>query len=317
MLRLNGGNWKRYFSFPCAVYEYIKLADASSLKLILYLLNDESGYFDPEKAAKELGISRSEIDDAILFWRQLGVLCDDETSPSPVQQTPVNAPDTAKKGQPKLIMHASYSSKDIAMMLERDSDMKCLFTEAETTLGRILKHADHEMLLSLRDYFGFSDQSIILILEHCTELGKTSARYIESVARDLCDRDITEFLDVDAEFKRQKELRSFESTVMRALGLETKLTPRQTGYIKSWQGMGFEIEMISLARERCVDATNKLSFEYIDKILKTWAEKKIFTPDAVKSDVKPAQTPSQNNTSYDLDDFDKYTLGITGEGENQ
>ena len=55
----------------------------------------------------------------------------------------------------------------------------------------------------------------------------------------------------------------------------------------------------------------------IDKILKTWAEKKIFTPDAVKSDVKPAQTSSQNNTSYDLDDFDKYTLGITGEGENQ
>ncbi len=67
--------------------------------------------------------------------------------------------------------------------------------------------------------------------------------------------------------------------------------------------------MISIAREKCVDATNKLSFAYIDKILRSWADKKIFKPEEIEADVK--QQPVNNDESghsFDLDEFEQFTI---------
>ncbi len=310
--KVNIQNKKRFFSFPCFIADdYIKLADSAALKLIIYLLSDESDSFDKEAVCRRLGISGDSLSDALIFWKERGVISEDICEPT--DSVSAEAPLPAPEKPVAKISHRGYSAKEIAEILDNDSATKELFHEAEKTLGRTLKHADHEMLISLKDYCGFLPPSIILILEYCRDNDKTSARYIETVARDFADNGLTDFLDIDAEIKRRSEIKSFEAKVAAAFGIDAKLTSKQSQFISSWQDMGFDLSMISLARERCVDSTNKLSFPYINSILKSWADKKIFTPEAAEADVKPKTTnydKEAENRSFDLDEFDNFTLGI-------
>lgn len=309
--KVNIQNKKRFFNFPCFIADdYIKLADASALKLIIYLLSDESDSFDSQAVCKRLGISADSLSDALLFWKERGVVIEDGAQE---QEEKAAAPLPPAEKPSVKISHRGYSAKEIADILDSDTATKELFHEAERTLGRTLKHADHEMLISLKDYCGFLPPAIILILEYCRDNDKTSARYIETVARDFADKGITDFLDIDAEIKRRSEIKSFETKVAAAFGIDTKLTSKQSQFISSWQDMGFDLSMISLARERCVDSTNKLSFPYINSILKSWADKKIFTPEAAEAEVKPkgsSQNDESENRSFDLEEFDNFTLGI-------
>ena len=71
--------------------------------------------------------------------------------------------------------------------------------------------------------------------------------------------------------------------------------------------MGFGEEMIAEARERCVNATNKLSFPYINKVLESWASNRIFTVAQLEADKKPSKV--KESSSFDIDEFDEFTLG--------
>lgn len=328
-IKINASKWKRFFSVPCAlVDEYLRLADAAAIKLLLFLMCDESDNQDKNVICKKCGINADAFDDAVIFWQELGVLSSDDNDnvqPSVSENnaaksvTAINVSDVDINKSDKAdisaandsvrVLHAKFTPKDITKMLDENGALKELFFEAEQTLGRILKHCDHEMLINLVDYYGFSPQSVVLILEHCRDLDKTSARYIESVAADFFDNGITDFLDIDAEINRRKAFYSFENRVKHEFGIDTKLSSKQVKFIMGWQDLGFGLDMISIAREKCVNATNKLSFAYIDKILRSWADKKIFKPEEIEADVK--QQPVNNDASghsFDLDEFEQFTI---------
>lgn len=319
-LTVNNSGWKRYFSAPCALVDnFLKLADGAALKVILYLIACD-GQPNDHEIISATGLSREAFEDAVLFWQSLGVIQrDDEapsaimpSSPSVIESAAVFDDSTSAKSK---VVHSRYSPKDISEMLKTNAALKDLFREAEETLGRILKHADHEILISLTDYYGFDEQSIVLILGYCAGLDKTSARYYETVAKSLFEKGVTDFHSIEREFERANERHGFEAEIHRDFGLEAKLTKKQSEFIASWREMGFGVDMISLARERCVDATNKLSFQYINKILCSWKEKGIATPLAAEGEAKP-YNQQKDERSFDLDEFDMFTLGA-GEGKEK
>ncbi|MCD7823785.1 MAG: DnaD domain protein [Oscillospiraceae bacterium] len=312
-LKLNNSRWKRFFSVPCAVVDdYIRVANEPALKLILYLMCDESDEIDKSQICKKLGIKDAAFDDAVIFWKELGVIEDESTSIEPVEKKTMEVKPAAVSD---VKVRLSYTPKSISDMIDTDESLRELFSEAERTVGRLLKHAEQELLINLRDYYGFDTQSIILMLEYCRDCGKTSAKAIENFATELFQNGISGFFEIDAEIKRRTEYHSFENEVRRAMYLETKPTAKQSQYISSWQEMGFSVEMIAEARERCVNQTNKLSFPYINKILQSWAEKRIFTREMLEADevnrTKSTNTQSERkskDSSFDLNEFDSFTL---------
>lgn len=303
---VNMSGWKRFFSVPCALVDnYLKLADGAALKVFLYLMSSEEAP-DSQKIMNATGLSSEAFEDAVMFWQSVGVI-KTESESSQIKCETAAASNNDVKKPTKKIVHTRYQPKDIAEMLTKDDGLRELFSEAESTLGRILRHADHETLISLRDYYGFSEQSIVLILGYCADLGKTSAGYIETVAKGLFDSGATEFHLIENEFEKLREKHSFESKIRLDFGMDVKFTKRQSQYIESWKNMGFSADMISLARERCVNNTNKLSFQYINKILESWHSKGYFTPEAAENDIK--ETPAKEESSFDLNEFDMFTLG--------
>ena len=65
------------------------------------------------------------------------------------------------------------------------------------------------------------------------------------------------------------------------------LTETEAGLLASWsETLGFSDDMIRLAYEKTVMQTGKASFNYMNAILKDWAEKGIRTPDATEKEEK-------------------------------
>ena len=94
---------------------------------------------------------------------------------------------------------------------------------------------------------------------------------------------------------------------------------KEQSYVDKWYGEYHSgIQMIRLAYERTVERIGKLSFPYVDSILKSWKEKNITTPQEAMQEQKREDTPKQpasfqprkgqdglGTPSYDLDEIDR------------
>lgn len=303
-LGIDSSKWKRHFPVPCALVDnYLKLADEAALKVLLCLLNSDEEYLESEYITKKTGLNAHQIEDAVAFWVSQGIMDLPEgfvyngNSEAKSEPVPVNK-----------VVHSAYRPDDIAKMNQQDAGFKALSAEAETTLGRPLKHYDLETLIIMRDNYGFSDPAIILILEHCAKLDKDKPKYYETVAASMFEKGITEYEQLEAEFNRLDEYHSFEGEIKRAFGISSKLTKKQSEFIENWRNAGHSVELISYAWEKCVNATNKTQFPYIDKVLANWASKNITTVEQAENENSPAANAAKER-SYDLGEYDDFTLG--------
>ena len=85
-------------------------------------------------------------------------------------------------------------------------------------------------------------------------------------------------------------------------------------YIEKWFcEYSYSIPIIQKAYEKTVDAIGKLSFPYLNKILTSWYNEGIKTPEeAAEKDIKTPKTPPsvEKETSYNLNELSKRGLFI-------
>ena len=316
-------NWGRMFTVPCTVVdEYIKLASGNAVKVLLCLLCSNSNKFKSEDIASMTGINTSEVDDAIEFWCQLEVI-ENINKPTRVKDTEKEV--IVQKPEKNSIIEAEnpakntlstktsvkYSPKEIEKIVQNSADLKFMMDNIQTVLKKPITYTEQCSLVNLHEYYGFSVSIILMLFDYCQSIGKTRIAYVEAIAKDWFQRDIITHEAVEKEIIRLIDYNSFENKVKFAFGLETRPSPKQKKFIDDWMKLGLSIDMITFAYEKCVDNTNKLSFEYINKILVSWSENKYTKrEDVISKEQKPVQrtemkSEKKNEHSYDLDEIFK------------
>ena len=93
-----------------------------------------------------------------------------------------------------------------------------------------------------------------------------------------------------------------EGRIRRLFGLpERALTAREKACVNRWFGEYMTPEaLMKLAYDRAVEATGKVSFAYIDKILAAWAAKGITTVEAAEAERTAAQRAAAGEYSFDI-----------------
>ncbi len=326
-------NWGQFFTVPCKVVsEHIKLCSGDFLKVLLYILSSDKNEIVSEDISVTTGISTDIVDDAIVYWSQHEIFSvlnvtvlrkankdnskENKTDPVAVNVTAKQASilpaENPAKNSLEKKSHAKYSSKEIADIVNSQKEIKEMFSQLEVILKRNLRFTEQCGYINLVENYGFPVASILLLVQYCDDIGKSSIRYVESIAEAWFEQDITSYQQVEAEIIKLMKSHTVESKVAKLFGMTTNLTKKQKEYINSWTDLGFDIDMIGLAYEKCVDQINKLSFPYINKIITSWANEKIFTPDEVNiHDAKAKKYNSKKNKkdhSYDLNEFDEFTL---------
>ena len=284
-------------------------ADAVQLRALLWLSSDLSLADKPRQLAKLIECDQQTAQAAIQYWVSCGVLsADGETVAvaAPVQ-TPAVAVEKKKPIQ-RADTLPTYTSVEIATLLEERASVRALVDEAQNMIGKMFNPSELNILIGMLDYLGVCEEGILMILAHCKRIGKVNMRSIEKYAFSLVDRGIIEPAALEEEFKLLETLHSFEGKVRTMFGMKSRaLTAKESKMLRAWVSYGYGVDVVERAYEMTVNAINEPSLPYANSILERWHSEgfqSLAEIDAAEAAAKAAKAEQPTlGKSFDADDF--------------
>ncbi|MBR0360486.1 MAG: DnaD domain protein [Clostridia bacterium] len=264
-------------------------ANASYVMVYLYimLLASTNKSADTNDIAKKLGLIESDVVNAIKYWNEKGIFSG--TGDTIIIKRSVDeeiSPESTKK-----------SVDEVSQIIDGNSALSDLCAIAQEILGKTLGNNDLETLYWFYDQLGFSPEVITMLLEYCVSMNKRNMKYIEKVAITWHENNITTMDEAQNYIMGATKSDEFISSLRSLFGItDRNLSKTENLYLKSWRDeLGMSADMVGLAYEYCIMATSKLSFPYINTILKRWAEQGIKTiPEAEKDHEQYKQNMSSD-----------------------
>ena len=319
-------SWGASFSFPWgAVGGYIKSCSEAQIKILLCILAGPR-CTDSSVLAEVSGFSEADVDRAVEYWHSLGVLrvnCaaestqdinDENTHTFSGKNEPVSLVEAVKPTRTTVDKKVSvkYSQREMHQKAESDAELKNLLNEIQT-LQFSINGSELAKLIELYELYRFDTASIMLVADNCRAAGKTSIAYLHTVMVNWYNEGICTYPEIEEAIIRSNERRTFENKIAEIFGLKNRPSKKMKAYMEDWDKNGYSFELIEIAYNKCLDNNGKLSFAYIDGILKRWAGDGITTPEQVdKNDIdrkkKFENTKESGKSSYDLDEYDSFAM---------
>lgn len=332
---LNAGCWESVFAVPGAVVDsYIKLASGSAVKVLLYLLRNNSRNVSRTEISSALNINEDDVSDAFNFWEEVGILNKNgsavQTADEPketvnqvqeAKQTESNQEKTPSVSEAKPKLQNSSASfqitpTEIERLRSTSKDMKGLFDMAQMALGDTINHTTVRSLIWQHEYLGLKPDVILMLLSYCSSIGKTHTAYIEAIAVNWSQNDINTLDKAQDEITRLNENHTFNSKMAAAFGLKRQPTPNQQKFFDEWRMKGYSADLISCACERTTDLGKTMTVNYINGILENWHKKGIRTREQAEAEIKnkkySAAAAGRKEQSYDIDEFESFAVTFSG-----
>ena len=321
--RLNLGSWRKVFAVPSCVAEdhHLKLASGSQIKVLLYLLAYPDISIREDNIASELGISKEDVSDALLYWVNAKILTNsggeyypsDEARRVHEKQASPEQPDSISRfstpeARAALSSETHYPPRIIADTVNKDEGVRYLFDTYERLSGKPVNHASQETLMILVEEIGLPCEVTTMLVEFCFHIGKGTPAYMKAVARDWIDKGITDILKAEEQIRLLQERHDTENKLRIKFGIRTAFSTKQKQYIDEWTASGIPEELIDEAYDRMLTNTGKLSFSYMDKILKSWSAEGITSAEALKKEKNAPRAAAKAPPSYDKTEIDQRTL---------
>ena len=275
---------------------YISDADADRLlaahdgdMALLFLYRLRTGISDKEQTARDLCRTVREVEEAA---EKLDRLWTPPAAAAAVRFTPIPEP-------PMDI--PEYKSEDIIRRLREDERFSAIRAEAGKVMGKPLSSPDLKLLFGIYDHLGIPSDVLLLLINYCGILYEKkyggqrcpTIRTIQKEALLWVNNEIMTVESAEQYIERQNERGIELSKIQELLGIRGReLVKSEAEKIGSWLDMGFHEDTIAIAYERTVSNTGSLKWNYMDKILRSWNEKKLYTPEAIveKDSKRPAET---------------------------
>ena len=263
-----------------------------------------------EQAAMDLCRTMQEISSAYEKLGRMGLsvpaLC-----PAPTMQ-PAPLPPAEELPQ--------YRTEDIIRRSKTDGSFSAVVAEAQQVMGHTLSSSDLTKLFGIYDYLALPAEVIMVMLHHCAEENRArygesrrlSMRTIEKQAYVLANNEILSLEQAEEYIQQHKALSRRISLAKDALQIRGReLSATELKYVRSWLDMGFGPEVLAIAYDRTVTRTGSLKWSYMNKILLTWNEKKLFTPqDIEQKDSHGGYRPSAKTGPDENIDLGRLKAGI-------
>lgn len=292
---INPAVFSSVFTVPSSVADrHLKLVSGDHLKVLLYIMRNMSSENIPEEISAALDVSVYDVNEALLYWADAGILLPRESAPAAKPQKKTAVSRAEKPGR-----------NDVARRGAEDPKIRYLLSETQLKLGRNLKSNETSTLVWLYDDEGLDVSVILMIVQYAAAHGRANIRFIESTAVDWINRGIDSIAAADEELRCMAVGEKAWSIVAAAFGLERrkpskKETELSVLWVDEWK---LSRELLSAAYETCVDSKSKFSMPYVAKILESWHAKGYKTPADIEQ--KPKKKEENNYAAYDIDLFEK------------
>ncbi len=308
------GGFELKFEF---VEKWGRIARPEYLQIYIYILacyKKDGSILDNESIARKLHVSADDVAAALDFWITSDVLYETNSGyafPDSMENGQA-LPKRATANSSRFRTRPSYAAAEIDAAASVNKNIDYLFKQAEKILDRLLSPSDSEMLYSFVDWLGLPVEVVIMLLNFAANQGKTTKRYLETVAIDWADKGIDTY-ETAEEYIKEIELKlSNEGKIRSILGIyDRALTQTEKKYIKAWTfDKDIPLPLVTEAYDRTVAATGKLSWAYMNKILMSWLDEGLTNIEDVKNHevlhkLKSAPTKEKKRTAKSK--FNNYT----------
>lgn len=310
---LNLGIWNGIFCVPNAVVDdCLKLARGNDLKVLLYLLRNAGAAFDAKEIAEYLSINDEQVEESIDFWKQRGIIDISENGElvpsqvktnSNVHQTTANtssahALDPVRKIE--LDRTPDFTPKEIASAVRGNEKADYLFKHCEKLYGRPLKHNEQRTLMIILEDACLPVEVALILFDYCFSVDKATPAYMRTVALDWVEAGI---LTIDKATEKAAELKNLDSAISRfkkMFEITSAFSKQQKECIDKWVNVyGFSDGMVNEAYQITLNATGKLAFPYMNKILEGWHVNGITTVEQL-SEQEKKHSEKNTNSSFDV-----------------
>ena len=314
--------WGAVFSVPAVVVDRdLKLSSPEQLRTLLWVLRHASEEITVDSVCEALRYSQANATEYLTYWQQKGIL---QIEGQAVQPPPAHSA-TPEPVQPVVtkqledLPQIKPSQSQIDKRLEEDPSLQYLFQEAQKKFGRTIGYEGQCTLLMMHDHYGLPKEVILMIIEYCTGINKTSNRYIAAVGKDWATEEIDTIEKAEEKINALRTCNKLWKEIASFAGISAPHpTAVQSEFLRTWSGeMGFDSEMILLAYEEMANHCTKLSFAYMNKVLQNWFDKGVHTPEQAaelnrqfQNDRKKKQNSDDDlpPASYDIDEMEHKLL---------
>lgn len=308
---INPSVWGNMFGMPADISDkYLKMANETQIKSVLWIFRNINTPIEANTISKSIGKPVSAVEEALRYWASVGIL-NSEITPAAIVATPVTA-EVPQKELP-VIPETKPSYEQIKIRCKEDPRLELLFNEVQSILGRTLGYDGQYSLLMMHDDYGLPTEVILMLADYCVNNGKTSYSYMRKMAKSWGEKEIDSIEKADAVISNLNTVQSVWNQFTRLTGLQNpKPTSAQSQHLLTWVNeYKFSMKMIYCAYEIMVNHCAKISFKYMDAILKDWYRKGYRTPEDTEKETESTKVilsgrknpKALQGTSYDMDEF--------------
>lgn len=312
------GPWGSIFAVPAAVADrHLKFCSEAQLKVLLLALRQGQSPVDTAGIAGRLGLTETEVDDCLQYWQE-AQLFTEGSAPQPEKAGPAPAEPpkkTVEEGVTTIRSRGHLSPGEVNALLREDKRFAGLAAELEKTRGSVLSPSEREILAYLCGSLELTPEYLLVAAAYCRDRGKKKMSYLEKMVAGWLEEGIDTYEKAEVHIRRLTRQEDDEGRIRRLFGLpERALTAREKACINRWCGEYMTPDaLIKLAYDRAVEATGKVSFAYIDKVLAAWAAKGITTVEAAEAERTAAQKAAAGEYSFDIGEALRIMEQNTGE----
>ena len=313
------GPWGSIFAVPAAVADrHLKFCSEAQLKVLLLALRQGQSPVDTAGIAGRLGLTEAEVDDCLQYWQEAQLFTEGSTpQPEKAEPTPAEPPKkTVEEGVTTIRSRGHLSPGEVNALLREDKRFAGLAAELEKARGSVLSPSEREILAYLCGSLELTPEYLLVAAAYCRDRGKKKMSYLEKMVAGWLEEGIDTYEKAEVHIRRLTRQEDDEGRIRRLFGLpERALTAREKACINRWCGEYMTPDaLIKLAYDRAVEATGKVSFAYIDKVLAAWTAKGITTVEAAEAERTAAQKAAAGEYSFDIGEALRIMEQNTGEG---
>ena len=311
------GPWGSIFAVPAAVADrHLKFCSEAQLKVLLLALRQGQSPVDTAGIAGRLGLTETEVDDCLQYWQE-AQLFTEGSAPQPEKAGPAPAEPpkkTVEEGVTTIRSRGHLSPGEVNALLREDKRFAGLAAELEKARGSVLSPSEREILAYLCGSLELTPEYLLVAAAYCRDRGKKKMSYLEKMVAGWLEEGIDTYEKAEVHIRRLTRQEDDEGRIRRLFGLpERALTAREKACINRWCGEYMTPDaLIKLAYDRAVEATGKVSFAYIDKVLAAWTAKGITTVEAAEAERTAAQKAA-GEYSFDIGEALRIMEQNTGE----
>ncbi len=297
------------------INHYMPNADGEYVKVYLWGL--KYAFYGMQVAMKDadiasaLGLLESDVNKAWLYWQNEGIIRIIQTNKEEKTIQYLNIKSV-------VLSSRRDTKRENRELQEKEKKRRQMFLEIEDVYNRPLSSKELTVMNAWIDDFGFTAQTVLLLIHDCASRGHTELNYVSQVAQNWYDakvRTYDEGLDYLTENKTKWD-QYFR--IFKYLGFNRTPSRAEQKLMDGWfDTYGFDMETIQKALDTTV-AVDKPSIKYVDSVLKDWFEGGEIKERPKKSPVrKKSKHKLSNAHEYDFAELEKRWLSKTEESDEK